>query len=141
MAVARGNSVPGHPLLWAVTGQRLYLFYSDRGARGFLADPGRFIAARRRANGRRLRAPSRANVRQRLRLVRIAPGDEGRNAEILAGVAEVSGAPPCALVTVPPAAATSRMAGGDVPFPGGAEPRIDIGCAFGDPAELDAPSR
>ncbi len=26
VAVARGNSVPDHPLFWAVTGERLYLF-------------------------------------------------------------------------------------------------------------------
>ena len=45
VAVARGNSVPGHPLLWAVTGQRLYFFYSDAARAAFLADPGRFIEA------------------------------------------------------------------------------------------------
>lgn len=45
VAVARGNSVPGHPLLWAVTGQRLYFFYSDAARTTFLADPGRFIEA------------------------------------------------------------------------------------------------
>jgi hypothetical protein len=28
VAIARGQSVPGHPLFWAVTGERLYLFYS-----------------------------------------------------------------------------------------------------------------
>ena len=45
VAVARGNSVPGHPLLWAVTGERLYLFYSERARAAFLAEPGRYIAA------------------------------------------------------------------------------------------------
>ena len=34
VAIARGTSVPGHPLFWSVTGERLYLFYSDRGAHG-----------------------------------------------------------------------------------------------------------
>jgi YHS domain-containing protein len=45
VAIARGNSVPGHPLVWAVTGQRLYFFYSEEARAAFLADPGRYIAA------------------------------------------------------------------------------------------------
>jgi YHS domain-containing protein len=45
VAVARGNSVAGHPLLWAVTGQRLYLFYSEEARAAFLADPGRYVEA------------------------------------------------------------------------------------------------
>jgi len=44
VAIARGNSVPGHPLFWAVTGERLYLFYSAEARAEFLADPGRIIA-------------------------------------------------------------------------------------------------
>ena len=28
VALARGVSVPGHPLFWTITGERLYLFYS-----------------------------------------------------------------------------------------------------------------
>ena len=44
VAVARGTSVPGHPLFWAVTGERLYLFYSVEARATFLADPGRIIA-------------------------------------------------------------------------------------------------
>jgi hypothetical protein len=44
VAVARGTSVPGHPLFWAVTGERLYLFYSAAARAAFLADPGRIIA-------------------------------------------------------------------------------------------------
>jgi hypothetical protein len=44
VAVARGISVPGHPLFWAVTGERLYLFYSAAARATFLADPGRVIA-------------------------------------------------------------------------------------------------
>ncbi|HEY1474491.1 MAG TPA: YHS domain-containing (seleno)protein [Pseudolabrys sp.] len=43
VAVARGASVPGHPLYWAVIGERLYLFYSDEARTAFLADPGRII--------------------------------------------------------------------------------------------------
>lgn len=48
VALARGTSVPGHPLIWAVLRERLYLFY-DAGARAaFLADPGRIIVAAER---------------------------------------------------------------------------------------------
>ncbi|MGH6726036.1 MAG: YHS domain-containing (seleno)protein [Pseudolabrys sp.] len=43
VAIARGASVPGHPLFWAVTGERLYLFYSAEARAAFLADPGRII--------------------------------------------------------------------------------------------------
>ena len=49
VAVARGKSVPGHPLYWAVTGERLYLFYSAGARDEFLADPGGIVA---RANRR-----------------------------------------------------------------------------------------
>ena len=44
VAVARGTSVPGHPLFWSVTGERLYLFYSEDARVEFLADPGGVIA-------------------------------------------------------------------------------------------------
>jgi hypothetical protein len=44
VAVARGTSVPGHPLFWAVSGERLYLFYSAEARAEFLADPGGVIA-------------------------------------------------------------------------------------------------
>lgn len=43
VAVARGASVPGHPLIWSVTGNRLYLFYNDAARLAFLADAGRII--------------------------------------------------------------------------------------------------
>jgi hypothetical protein len=43
VAIARGTSVPGHPLVWAVVGQRLYLFYNDAARAAFIADPGRII--------------------------------------------------------------------------------------------------
>ena len=43
VAIGRDRSVPGHPLLWAVAGQRLYLFYSEKTRATFLADPGRII--------------------------------------------------------------------------------------------------
>ena len=45
VAIARGASVQGHPLVWAVVGQRLYLFYSDAARVTFIADPGRYIEA------------------------------------------------------------------------------------------------
>jgi hypothetical protein len=45
VAVARGTSVPGHPLFWAVVANRLYLFYSEQARRAFGADPGRLIEA------------------------------------------------------------------------------------------------
>jgi hypothetical protein len=45
VALARGSSVPGHPLFWVVSGQRLYLFYSSNARAAFLADPGRYIEA------------------------------------------------------------------------------------------------
>ena len=43
VAIDRGGSVPGHPLIWAVTGERLYLFYDDKARAEFLANPGRII--------------------------------------------------------------------------------------------------
>jgi hypothetical protein len=45
VAIARGRSTPGHPLIWAVVAERLYLFYSDPARATFLADPGRIIEA------------------------------------------------------------------------------------------------
>ncbi|HZT24814.1 MAG TPA: YHS domain-containing (seleno)protein [Pseudolabrys sp.] len=47
VAIARGRSVPGHPLFWTVTGQRLYLFYSAEARAEFLADPGGVLARAR----------------------------------------------------------------------------------------------
>ena len=48
VAIARGTSVPGHPLVWAVVGERLYLFYSEPARAAFVADPGRVIQAAER---------------------------------------------------------------------------------------------
>jgi hypothetical protein len=45
VAAANGNSVPGHPLFWAISGERLYLFYSAETREAFLADPARIIAS------------------------------------------------------------------------------------------------
>jgi hypothetical protein len=44
VAIAHGNSVPGHPLFWAIAGERLYLFYSEAARTEFLADPGGVVA-------------------------------------------------------------------------------------------------
>ncbi|HXZ46044.1 MAG TPA: YHS domain-containing (seleno)protein [Pseudolabrys sp.] len=43
VAIGHGRSVPGHPLIWAVIGERLYLFYSETSRAAFLADTGRII--------------------------------------------------------------------------------------------------
>ncbi len=43
VAIARGASVPGHPLIWLVSGQRLYFFYSAKERASFAAEPERFI--------------------------------------------------------------------------------------------------
>jgi YHS domain-containing protein len=48
VAIGRDRSVRGHPLFWAVIGQRLYLFYSEKTRLAFLADPGRIIATAER---------------------------------------------------------------------------------------------
>lgn len=48
VAVARGASVPGHPLLWVVIGERLYLFYDAKARAAFVAQPGRIIEAAER---------------------------------------------------------------------------------------------
>ena len=44
VAIARGTSVPGHPLYWAVVDERLYLFYSPQSRATFLAGPATIIA-------------------------------------------------------------------------------------------------
>lgn len=43
VSIGKGRSVVGHPLIWAVVGQRLYLFYSEKNRADFLADAGRSI--------------------------------------------------------------------------------------------------
>jgi hypothetical protein len=48
VAISGDRSVQGHPLIWVVVGQRLYLFYSEQSRRAFLADPGRVIDAAER---------------------------------------------------------------------------------------------
>lgn len=48
VAIARGASVPGHPLFWAIKDQHLYLFYSEEARATFLADSQRIIGAAER---------------------------------------------------------------------------------------------
>ena len=48
IAVARGAAAPGHPRLWCIAGQRLYLFYSETARSAFLRNPDRAIEAAER---------------------------------------------------------------------------------------------
>jgi len=43
VAIAQGKWVAGYPTVWAIIGQRLYLFYDDAARAAFLADAGRII--------------------------------------------------------------------------------------------------
>ncbi len=49
VAVARGVALDGNPLLWAISGDRLYLFYNENARLAFIANPESTIAA---ADGR-----------------------------------------------------------------------------------------
>lgn len=44
VAVTRERAVPGHPLIWTIAGERLFLFYSEQNRAEFLADAGGVIA-------------------------------------------------------------------------------------------------
>ncbi len=48
MAVARGASAPGHPELWAIAEERLYLFYSAAARDAFISASGPAIDAAER---------------------------------------------------------------------------------------------
>ncbi len=39
IALGRAVALPGNPLVWALVGERLYLFYDDAARERFLADP------------------------------------------------------------------------------------------------------
>lgn len=45
VAVARGVATPGHPQIWLVAGERLYLFYSAEARKAFAAAPEDTLAA------------------------------------------------------------------------------------------------
>ena len=47
-AVARGASAPGHPELWLIAEERLYLFFSAQARDSFAANPGAVIDAAER---------------------------------------------------------------------------------------------
>jgi hypothetical protein len=49
MAVARGAATPGHPGLWLIAEQRLYLFYSAEARSAFAQDPASAIDAAERS--------------------------------------------------------------------------------------------
>lgn len=48
VALIRGRAVAGHPMIWAVTGERLYLFYDEADRAAFMAEPERMIETARR---------------------------------------------------------------------------------------------
>jgi hypothetical protein len=48
ISVARGGSAPGHPEVWAISEDRLYLFYTEAARDTFLRDPARAIEAAER---------------------------------------------------------------------------------------------
>jgi hypothetical protein len=48
MALARGAATPGHPALWLISEQRLYLFYSAEARAAFARDPESAIEAAER---------------------------------------------------------------------------------------------
>jgi len=43
VAIGRDTSVAGHPMIWAIKDDRLYLFYDEAARAEFLADPERII--------------------------------------------------------------------------------------------------
>jgi YHS domain-containing protein len=43
MGVVRGIAVPGHPQVWLIAGERLYLFHNARSREAFQAEPEVFI--------------------------------------------------------------------------------------------------
>jgi hypothetical protein len=45
--VARGVAVAGHPMVWMITGERLYLFYSPQTRDAFVASPAQILDAAR----------------------------------------------------------------------------------------------
>jgi YHS domain-containing protein len=45
IALGRGVAVPGNPLVWAIVGQRLYLFFDENARTRFLAGPNEAILA------------------------------------------------------------------------------------------------
>lgn len=48
VAVARGVGTPGHPQIWMIAGERLYLFYSPQARKAFSSNPEAAAAAAER---------------------------------------------------------------------------------------------
>jgi hypothetical protein len=48
IAIARGAATPGHPALWAIVEQKLYLFFDAQSRAAFMANPGQAIEAAER---------------------------------------------------------------------------------------------
>jgi hypothetical protein len=48
VAIARGTSVPGHPQLWLLSGERLYLFYDAKARETFAKETERYREAAER---------------------------------------------------------------------------------------------
>lgn len=48
VAAARGVATAGHPQIWLIVGERLYLFYSPEARKAFAADPDSVIATAER---------------------------------------------------------------------------------------------
>ena len=48
LAIVRGAATPGHPLLWVIAENRLYLFYSEQARAAFASDPDSAIDAAER---------------------------------------------------------------------------------------------
>jgi hypothetical protein len=44
LAIGRDLTLPGNPLVWAVVGERLYLFYDDEARARFIANPAEAIS-------------------------------------------------------------------------------------------------
>jgi YHS domain-containing protein len=48
VGVARGVAVPGNPRVWAIVGERLFLFYDGAQREKFLSNPARYLAMSQR---------------------------------------------------------------------------------------------
>lgn len=49
LALSRGAATAGNPMLWAIAGERLYLFYNAAARAAFVADPDNAVAAAERS--------------------------------------------------------------------------------------------
>ena len=138
VVLARGVTMPGHPGLWLIVGDRLYLFHTQEARDAFAADPA-VATDMAQANWRALRptlVPYALHRPYCARRVRITPRQERRHKEAalhltvrerLAG--RVRDNPTCCGENCVPRR--------DVPLTRRCQPRIDIGPSFGDQAELE----